>query len=110
MWRLASASGDIHFGALEDGTCFQHLPRSGWRTLITGPVDPGDAEDLIMLATTAAESQGATLSAGPCDFGMDPGVVAGIRSDEGWEKNAPLLLIAFDMAERAPRRQPHHRT
>ena len=103
MWRLAGPGGKVHFGALGDGTVFQNLPGSGWRTILTGPADFGDAEAFILLTTRAAESQGATVDVPPCEFGIDAAITADIRADRNWARNDFALSVAFDMAKRVGR-------
>jgi hypothetical protein len=104
MWRMKSSAGSVFFGALEDGTVFQYLPGPGWKTLLVGPVDFDEAEELIMLSTKAAEGQGSVLESGPCEFGMDSRVIGDIRADQNWVRNDPMLMIAFDMASKTARR------
>lgn len=98
MWKLKSGLGLFHFGALEDGTVFQQLPSDGWKTIIARPGEYDGAYDLLLGMTEIAESQGAKLVAGPCEFGIDSRIAADIREDQNWEKNEAMLLIGFDMA------------
>lgn len=98
LWQLRSHIGIVMFGALEDGTVFQRMPGTGWRTLVVGPTDVDASFDLAVGATRAAEGQGARLTTGPVEFGIDGQVASAIRSNRDWNGTEHILMIGFSMA------------
>jgi len=103
LWQLRSHRGVVMFGALEDGTVFQHMPNQGWHTLVVGPTNVDASYDLVLGATAAAESQGANLVSGPVEFGIDGKVAGAIRADREWNGTEHILMIGFQMATQARR-------
>jgi hypothetical protein len=103
LWQLRSHVGVLMFGALEDGTVFQHMPNQGWHTLVVGPTDVEASFDLAVGATKAAEGQGARLTSGPVEFGIDGKVAGAIRADRDWNGTEHVLMIGFQMAAQVRR-------
>ena len=106
MWSMQDADGSRRmYGALEDGTVFVRVA-GNWNTLLVNPPDMDAAFSMILMASRSAEEQGSRLVAGPSEFGLDSNITNDIRGNDfhQWQKNEPMLLIAFDMATRTSNR------
>jgi hypothetical protein len=91
MMLWAGPPGTWMFGVLADGTTFQFLGQTGWRTVV-GPQSVEEAIPLVLTMTSMAESSGARMAEEPKEFAMDEEVLVAIRNDKGWDEVGPLLF------------------
>jgi len=102
MWRIdfAAGSGSAWFGALEDGTIFQHLNDRRWETLMARPMDLDASFELITEVSRQHEGPAVVLKK-PVEFAIDEKTADNIRGDVNWNETDMVLMIGFDMALRA---------
>jgi hypothetical protein len=89
-----SSSDSWMLGVLQDGTIFQSLPGTGWKTLV-GPQPTEEGLNFALAVTRAAESTGGPVDFGPVEFVLEENVLGAIRADDGWGITGPLLLDAL---------------
>lgn len=87
-------------GVLEDGTTFQRLPDTGWRTLV-GPQPPDEGVGFALAVTSAAESTGSPAEFGPVEIGIEESLLPVIRRG-AWERAGPAVLEALALLDREP--------
>jgi hypothetical protein len=93
--------GSWLLGVLEDGTTFQHLPDTGWRTLV-GPQPPDEGVGFALAVTSAAESTGGRTEFGPVEIGIEEPLLSAIREGTGWERAGPAVLDALALLDQEP--------